>query len=34
VTPDSEEEKFASKALFSRHPEMPDWPEGQFFNFN
>ncbi len=25
----SEEEKFARKALFKRHPDMQGWPEGK-----
>lgn len=33
VPTDSEEGRFAAKALFSRHPEMPEWPvdHGWFF---
>jgi len=30
---DSEEAKFAENALFSRHPIMPDWPEGHHWFF-
>jgi len=30
---DSEEAKFASKALFTRHPEMPSWPDDHGFYF-
>ena len=33
VPKDSEEGEFAKRALFSRHPVMPDWPKdhGWFF---
>ena len=29
VKPGSDEEAFAKKALFKRHPIMPDWPKGR-----
>jgi hypothetical protein len=29
VRPGSDEEAFARKALFKRHPEMPSWPTGK-----
>jgi len=33
LDPESEEEKFAQEALFSRHPVMDDWPEGHHWFF-
>ena len=33
LTPGSEEEQFAKHALFSRHPIMPDWPDGHHWFF-
>ena len=29
MKPGSDEEAFAKKALFKRHPEMPGWPKGK-----
>ena len=32
--PGSDEEAFAKKALFKRHPIMPEWPKGKSkFNY-
>jgi len=33
LEPESEEEKFARDALFTRHPIMPDWPAGHHWFF-
>ena len=33
LNPGSEEEQFAKEALFSRHPIMPDWPDGHHWFF-
>lgn len=33
LTPGSDEEQFAKHALFSRHPIMPDWPDGHHWFF-
>jgi len=33
LSPGSEEEEFARKSLFTRHPIMPDWPAGHHWFF-